>query len=213
MLDKIKDLLHITLKRSELSVYDKIDNLFETLDDDIIVVKIGTDLSDYKDVLLNTTEVIRKEIKEECGFIMPAVVIKGNLSMQENEFCICIRGIEKETRFVVPVEDEVREEFYDSLKSVIYGNLNTIFTNEITEKYINTVQKRNNRLVWNITSVLSVIDIKTILSDIILKGKSISNINYIFEKIGEHILSDCDYTEHPKHHNPHNIAKQIAKSL
>jgi hypothetical protein len=63
------------------------------------------------------------------------------------------------------------------------------------------------------TNVISVIDIKTILSDIILKGKSIKNIDYVFEKIGEQIFSDNNYRDCLKKYNPHVIAKQVVKSL
>ena len=68
-------------------------------------------------------------------------------------------------------------------------------------------------LIWNLTNVLSVIQIKTILSEIIAAGKSINNINYIFEKIGEQILSDGEYRDCLKKHNAYSIAKNIAKVI
>ena len=68
-------------------------------------------------------------------------------------------------------------------------------------------------MVWNLTGLLSVIDIRIILTDIINFGKSIGNINYIFEQIGEQILTDSSGQDDSKKYNPHTISKAIAKRL
>ena len=49
--------------------------------------------------------------------------------------------------------------------------------------------------------------------DIIQKGKSLNNINYIFEQIGEQVLTEGKYRDCSVKHNPHIIAKQIVKQL
>ena len=213
MLKRIKKLLHIGTEAADNSVYNKIDNLFDTLSDDSLVVYIGTDLSTYIDSIIEVVSNLREEVKGECGFIMPAVSIKENFVIQENEFKICLSEECIEDRFVIPTKDNTCEEVYDALKSVVYNNIDRIFTNEITEKYINSVQRKNGWLIWNLTNVMSVIDIRTILVDIISFGKSIGDINYIFEKIGEQVLSNEDYRDCVRRYNPHIISKAIANRL
>ncbi len=213
MLKRFRNLLQRNSQIVRESVYKKIDNLFDSLSEDIIKIEIGSDLYSFTSGIVETIGAIRCEIKEECGFIMPAVNIKDNCCIQENEFVILIRGKKVFDGFVIPREEETREEIYEALKTVIYDNLEKIFTNELTEKYIDKVQKKNGRLIWDISSVLSVVDINTILSDLILKGKSINNIDYIFEKIGENILSNGECRNYLNKINPHTIAKQIAKNI
>ena len=213
MLKKLKQIFNIKLNNSECTVDNKIDNLFATLSENVAEISMGSDLTQFKPAIINIIGALRKEIKDECGFIIPAIAIKNNLGLQENEFCILLRGQKMCERFVIPTSDDTCADVYDALKTVVYDHLEDIFTNELTEKYINTVQKNNYLLVWNITNILSVIDIKTILSDLIFKGKSIENISYIFEKIGESILSGSGYNNCIKQFNPHTIAKQIAQKL
>ena len=212
MLNKIR-ILFGKKNNTNVSVYEKIDNLFNSLNEEVIVLEIGEDLIEYENSISEIISSLRAQIKEECGFIMPTVSIKQNYVIQENQFNIFIQEKLVEQRFVIPTEDNIQEELYDSLKTNVYDNLDSVFTNEITEKYINTVKKNNGMLVWNITNILSIIDIKTILSEIIMKGKSINNINYIFEKMGEYILADGISQTNCKKYNPHIISQAISKYL
>ena len=213
MLKRIKNLFN-RKKENILSINDKIELLYDELGSDTILVHLGDDLTEYGEMFCNIIQELREEVKNECGFIMPNVHIQDNTVLQENEFVIYIRGNFAERGFLIPNEDGIRDEFYDIFKTIIYGKMKAIFTNEVTERYIDTVQKKNGWLIWNITSILSVPDIKTILSDIIDNGKSIKDIGYVFEKIGEEILLNDRYKEfYTKEYNPHNIAKEVIKQL
>jgi len=194
-------------------INEKINNLFDSLDENIIKIHIGTDLNSYRQLIYDTVFDIRVELQDECGFIIPTVNIEDNFFIQENELVIYIREKKIVNCFMIPNQISIQEEFYELFKSTVYEYIKTIFTNELTEKYIYAVQKNNNLLVWNLTNILSTIDIKTILTDIILQGKSISNINYIFEKIGEQVLSSGEYRDYLKKYNPHAIAREIITSL
>lgn len=213
MLKRIKNLFN-RKKENIQSINDKIELLYDELGSDTILVHLGDDLTEYGEMFCNIIHELREEVKNECGFIMPNVHIQDNSVLQENEFVIYIRGNFVERGFLIPNEDGIRDEFYDTFKTIIYGKMKAIFTNEVTERYIDTVQKKNGWLIWNITSILSVPDIKTILSDIIDNGKSIKDIGYVFEKIGEEILLNDRYKEfYTKKYNPHNIAKEVIKQL
>ncbi len=213
MLKRIKNLFKINRKEERITVEQKIEDLFESLNEDTMLIEIGSDLVPFGVLICDIISELRNEVQSECGFILPAIRVRDNVFIQENELIISVRSKVKENLFMVPNEQSIREELYDILKSIVYDSIDSIFTNEIAEKYINTVQRNNSWLVWNMTNVISVIDIKTILSDIILKGKSIKNIDYVFEKIGEQIFSDNNYRDCLKKYNPHVIAKQVVKSL
>ena len=216
MIKRIQKLFGFKTKETEetLSVVDVINNLFDDLDGDVIWLQIGSDIvpfGDYlcKDIIAN----LRDEIKYECGFILPPIHVTDNTSYQENEFTITIRGNLIENGYLIPTKTGIQDELYETLKTAVYNNINIIFTNEIAEKYIETVQRKNGWLIWNLTNQLSVIDIKTILIDIINSGKSINNITYIFEQIGNQILTNGEYRDCLKKYNPHKIANQIARCL
>ena len=184
----------------------KIDNLFNSLNDYIITVRVGSDLVPFADFIIDVISDLRESIKNECGFIFPLVNIKDNIFYQENEYTIDIRGEQADRGFLVPNKDGIKKEFCESLKNVIYNKIDYIFTNQLVEKYINIVKEENHILVNNVTYYLSTVEIKTILSDIISTRKSINNIDYIFEKIGDQIFSNRCY-------NPHKISTEILKYL
>ena len=213
MLKRIKNLFN-RKKENIQSINDKIELLYDELGSDTILVHLGDDLAEYGEVFCNIIQELREEVKNECGFIMPNVHIQDNTVLQENEFAVYIRGNFAQRGFLIPNENGIKDEFYDTFKTIIYDKIKAIFTNEVTERYIDTVQKKNGWLIWNITSILSVPDIKTILSDIIDNGKSIKDIGFVFEKIGEEILLNDRYKEfYIKKYNPHNIAKEVIKHL
>ena len=85
-------------------------------------------------------------------------------------------------------------------------NLDLVFTNEITEKYINAVQSRNGWLVWNVSHLIPVTGIKVILVNLLKNGKSINDITYIFEKICEAATKEKDWCSM---RDPYKIAKAI----
>ena len=213
MLKRIKNLLHIKTKEAELTSGEKIDNLFDSLNEDIILLHLGEDLADFGQLFCSIIQELREEIKFECGFIIPEVHVLDWEFLQENEFRLYIKNKQIEHGFLIPNEKGIREEFYEILKTSLYENIDKIFTNEIAEKYIDTVQRKNGWLIWNITNILSIVDLKTIMLDIIQKGKSLNNINYIFEQIGNQILTEGKYRDCLIKHNPHVIAKEIVEQL
>ena len=213
MLKRIKNLFHIKQEKEAPSIYEKIDNLYDALNDDTILIQIGSDLVPHGEFICNIISELREEIKDECGFILPPVRILDNSYYQENEYSISILSDVVTNNFLIPTEKGIRDELYEDLKTTVYNNLDKIFTNDIMEKYIETVQRNNSWLIWNISFSLSVIEIKTIMLDIIHRGKSINNINYIFEQIGEYVLTEGKFRDCLVKHNPHNIAHQIAKKL
>ena len=190
----MKDWLKKILKKeeefqeNEQNVFEKIDEMFESLDSDIITLSVGEDLVNLKSILISTIDKYREELKNSSGFILPPVHILQNDSLQENEFVIKIREKDVLQKFVVPNQDETSKELQESLETIYSSHLDEIFTYETTEKYINIVQKKHIWTIWNISLFYSITEIREVLIQLLKSKKSIKNINYIFEKFADYTL-------------------------
>ena len=209
MLERIKQILHIKNREKETNIYDKIDNLFFSLNEDIICIEIGEDLVPFGSNICEIIDNVRNEIKDELGFIMPAVRVIDICGLQENGYIIKIKNKIVHEGYAIPNKDGIVEEIYESLKNALLNNFKLILTNEITEKYIESVRAKNGLLVWDITGAISTTEIRIILGDLLEKGKSIKNISNIFEKISEQIYIENKYD----YRNPHKMAEKIIKHL
>ncbi len=189
MLEKIKQILHIN--KPEImppTVQEQIDDMFNDLTSENLRFYIGSDLIEHHAAISSAISGLREEIKNECGFIFPAVRVTSKDELQENECQLLVCEKVVATDFVIPKEEEVKSSINKLLRKGIDSNLSTIFSNEIVEKYIDFVQKTDGWMVWNVTSRLSTVEIKEILVDILESKKSISNISYIFEKIAAELF-------------------------
>ena len=209
MLERLKQILHIKGREKETSVYDRIDSLFSSLNEDIICIEIGEDLVPFGKDICEVIDNVREEIKDELGFIMPAVRVRDVPAMQENEYIIKVKNKPVSEGYVVPNKSGVTDEIYESLKNVLLNNFKTILTNELTEKYIESARAKNGLLIWDITGAISTTEIRIILGDLLENGKSIKDISNIFEKISEQIYIENKYD----YRNPHKMAEKIIKHL
>lgn len=207
MIQKIKQLFHIQ-KPSEPDIYEKIDNIFSELGGDTMSIKVGDDLINFGDMLINIVSNLRDDLNRELGFVLPAVHICNDVNLQENEYIIQVMEKTVFQDFIVPNIEGV-EEIYGKLKDIVMSHIDDIMTNEITEKYIDTAQKKNGWLVWALSYRVSPPEIKIILTDILKAGHSIKNINRIFEKIGKSVFVENSsyYT------NPHKISEAVISEL
>lgn len=207
MIEKLKQIFR--LKKYSPTFDDRIANLYDTLYEDVIQIKVGSDIVPFGEKICSLIFDLREEFTYELGFIIPSVHILDNSILQENEYVISIKGIEKFRGFVIPNEKGIIDEIYESLKNVVLNNINLILTNEITEKYIEKVRLTNTLMIWDITGAISTTEIRIILTDLLEKGKSIKNISEIFEKISEQI-----YVENKTNsRSPHKIAAEICKQI
>ena len=209
MLERLKQILHIKGREKESSVYDRIDTLFSSLNEDIICIEIGEDLVPFGKDICEIIDNVRKEIKDELGFIMPAVRVRDVPAIQENEYIIKVKNKSVSEGYVVPNKSGITDEIYESLKNVLLNNFKTILTNELTEKYIESARAKNGLLIWDITGAISTTEIRIILGDLLENGKSIKDISNIFEKISEQIYIENKYD----YRNPHKMAEKIIKHL
>ncbi|MGN0017732.1 MAG: FHIPEP family type III secretion protein [Candidatus Gastranaerophilaceae bacterium] len=206
MLEKIKQLLKLNRKEPVESVEDQINDMFKSLSVDELRIIVGEDLIGIAPAICQRIQELRKKIKEEKGFIMPAVRIIDDFDLQENEYQIQVKNKTVFTGYTVPKETYACDEISKNMEISCMENLDLVFTNEITEKYINAVQSRNGWLVWNVSHLIPVTGIKVILVNLLKNGKSINDITYIFEKICEAATKEKDWCSM---RDPYKIAKAI----
>ena len=186
-----------------------VDSLFETIGPETLRILIGEDIISFGDCINENIRQLRGLIKEENGFIFPAVHVKSDFALQENEIQFYVNEKLIYTDYAIPTETYIETTFLSLFKNIILDNIDNIFTNCLVEKYINFAQKDNLWMIWNLTNLLTISEIKAILIDLIKNKKSISNINMIFEKICDDIFvqhSSCSK-------DPHKISERLCKIL
>lgn len=206
MIEKIKNILKFNRNSKTKNVQDEIDEMFDTLGVDALKITVGEDLVPFAQDLVASIKDLRKKIKSNTGLIIPQVRILDNTELQENEYKISIQGKTVFTGFTVPKEDYAVNEITTNLEKECFKNVELVLSNELTEKYMETVQRTNGWLVCYLSRLIPPTGIKIILSDLIKNGKSINNINYIFEKICEVATKDQDIY---KIRDARKIAKEV----
>lgn len=206
MIEKIKNLLKFNRNSKAKTVQDEIDEMFDTLGVDTLKITVGEDLVPFAQDLVASIKDLRKKIKSNTGLIIPQVRILDSTELQENEYKISIQGKTVFTGFTVPKEDYAVNEITTNLEKECFKNVELVLSNELTEKYIETVQRTNGWLICYLSRLIPPTGIKIILSDLIKNGKSINNINYIFEKICEVATKDQDIY---KIRDARKIAKEV----
>ncbi len=171
----------------------EIDNLFDSLEEDIVRFEVGTDLIPHIDLLCSTTKQKRRNIKNATGFILPSVRFKSNARLQENSYIVFINEKIIEEKYVIPTEENIEEEVTNSINNLYENYLSEIFSNSTLERYIGKVKEQNPKLIADLSNWLATTEIKYILIDLLQNKKSIKNISYIFEKISEQLFVEKSY--------------------
>lgn len=183
------------------SVEDTIDDMFSSLIADEICIELSENIFDiFKSQNIGD---LRQKIKEKTGFILPVVWYSKNFSLEDNEYKIYLRKNLIFEGFTVPKSNYMCAEILYNLEKTCKENIDLVFTNKVFEKYINVVQRNNQWLIWEIAQHIAPTDMRTILLDLIKMGKSIENIEFVFEQIGKFAYL----------RNPKNIVKNIKNSL
>ena len=210
MIKKIKSLLKKEKNEQKpIDIHEKINNMYNSLDTENIYIVIGSDLVDFSEIIRNCLDKFRNSIKDEYGFIFPAIRIRDNIYIQGNELKIYVQNKEVIQVFFIPTEEKIEEEFNKNLKKLFHEHIDKIFTCEIMERYIKLVQNKNSYLISNLTTTYNIVELKEIFITILKNKKSIKNISYIMEQIGEICLSDGS----PYHKSSQKTAEELLKIL
>lgn len=205
MLKKIKKLIieKIQIKQDNTSkVYNQIDLMFKEISEDLIFLKLGKDLIGITDLLEAEISNIRDCYFKNQGLIIPPVSVCIDEYIQENQFETYINSHFICTEFCLLNKFKAVQEISSNINMAVKNNFNLILSNSLVEKYIDNAQKNNSRLIQSLMYRLDISGIKIILLQILEQGKSIKNINYIFEKMNEYAVTE-------KYNNPKYIAQKI----
>ena len=209
MFEKIKNILKKQNQEYIKTIEEQIDEAFDSLNTEIITLKIGEDLVSFNKNIIEEIAILRENIRNMSGFILPSVRIIDNKELQENQFIIEIRGEKMLENFIIPNLKTVKKEIYQALYHTCTNNIDKVFSMEICEKYINFVQRKNSWLVWDISKQLNAYEIREILINILKNKKPIFDIVYIFEQIEKELLED----KYRSSWNLEKIAFNICSSL
>ncbi len=212
MFDKLKNLF-MKNKNDVVTVEqpnEHIDYLFRALVEENLVIKVGEDLGGFSACLVDEIWDFRDEICEKTGFIFPPVKIVENDSLQENEYEIFVQGKIYKHSFSLFNQESFCKEILDSLKSLCKKDIDMIFSNHIAEQYIDTVQKNNSWMIWNLTNAMPIWGIRLVLVSLLKEGKSIKNINYIFEKMNRYATKNREINYKA---DPYLVCKNVCNDL
>lgn len=196
-------------KNRRNEVENKIENLYNSLEDYSIKVHAGDDLCNFASDIIDFIDDFRNKIKKEYGFIFPAIKIYSDDIIQENMFILKINNKTIIEKYVIPKKEDVIANFKEALEKIFFEHIEEIFTCEIMEKYIQKVKQTNNYLICNLTYLYTIVELKNIMIYLLKQKKSINNISFIMEEIGEIVLSSGYY----RLDNTQKIAEKVAKLL
>ena len=210
MIEKLKNFLKLNKKNTPKDVYAKIDELYNSLGSDDICIQLGADLCPFAEGFCERIHDVRQKLKDETGLIIPPVRLNDNCDLQENEYRIIIRNFEAFSGFTVPKADYASNEIMRSLEHICIEHVDKVMTNEMVEKYMDKVHKNNGWMMCYLSRLIPSTGIKVILTDLIKNGKSINDIDYIFEKICEQATKNRDIYTIP---DAHKIAETLKIEL
>ena len=210
MIKKIKTFLKLEKNTTEtIDVFKQIDYMYSSLDTENICIEIGSDIVIFNETIRTCIDKFRKSIINKYGFILPAIKVIDNKYLQENEVKIKLESKPVIQLFLIPSEEKITNEFKDNLDKLFFDHIDKIFTCRIMERYVNLVQKKNSYLIWNLTNTYSIVELKNIFIELLKNKKSIKNISYIMEQIGEISLANGL----PYHKTPQKITNELLKIL
>lgn len=205
MIEKIKKIFQINTFNKErvATVEESIESMYESLAIDEMTLKVGADLREYGLKIAAKIKTFRETYFEETGYIIPKIRLIQNNQLQENEYLFAINDEILHQGFTLLNEEDAIFDIMNGLKDICQEKIEKLFTNATTEKYIDIVQKNNSRLVWNLSNVMPLWGIKYVLINILKRGKSIKNINFLFEKM-------CEFsTQEKKTPTPYDVAEKV----
>lgn len=210
MIKKIKTFLKLEKNTTEtIDVFKQIDDMYDSLDTENICIELGSDIVIFNETIRTCIDKFRKSIKNKYGFVLPAIKVIDNNYLQENEIKIRLENKPVVQLFLIPSEEKITNEFKDNLDKLFFNHIDKIFTCRIMERYVKLVQKKNSYLIWNLTNTYSIVELKNIFIELIKNKKSIKNVSYIMEQIGEISLANGL----PYHKEPRKITNELLKIL
>ena len=210
MIQRIKTFINKCKSKYQYEKLSKtIDKMYSDFNSYVVCIEIGSDIVSFAKDVLDVIKEFRIEIKNQTGFIFQPIRVVDNCNLQENEYVIKVHGKVVLQDFVISTKDKVIESLKENLNELFVSYIEDIFTCEIMNKYIDQARKKNPYLVWNLVNTFSVYEIKMIFVHLLKNQKSIYNLSYIMEKIGQVTYgNDNSYC-----YDPIQVAKDLVAIL
>ena len=91
MIGMLKNLLHLKKpKTTQKSIDERISDLYDSLQVDVLAVAFGDDILPYAQNIVNGIGKFRIKLKDQSGFIIPPIRVINDKSLQENEIHILV---------------------------------------------------------------------------------------------------------------------------
>ena len=130
MIGMLKNLLHLKKpKTPQKSIDERISDLYDSLQVDVLAVAFGDDILPYAQNIVNGIGKFRIKLKDQSGFIIPPIRVINDKSLQENEIHILVRGHVVYSDFAVPTKEYVLKSIMTNLSSIATKNVSDIFSN------------------------------------------------------------------------------------
>lgn len=167
-------------------------SMYQRLGVDVISLQIGFGLiplvdPEQRNKLLPAVAKLRKDLTDELGYIIPNIRVMDSSKLKANECRICIRGNQRVAFFVDTKAHNKEEIIINEIRKACIKYVNEIFTKTDVLKLMELVRSQDPTLVNDlIPDLISAIDFRRIMVNLIREEVSIKDIILIFERL-------CDF--------------------
>lgn len=205
-----KSLSDLEEQIEDLSEAANPNSMYQRLGVDVISIQIGFGLlcivdPEQKNKLLPAIANLRKEFTDELGYIIPNIRVMDSAKLKSNECVISIRGVQRD-RFFVDFNAKNKDEIIiDHLKNTCIKQVNEIFSKTDVLKLMELVRSQDPTLVNDlIPDLISAIDLRRIIVNLIREQVSIKDVILIFERL-------CDFARF--NHQPTVLTERLRAEL
>lgn len=171
--------------------------LYQRLGVDVLGFQMGSALLDLCDpdkenVLLPEVALLRKNLTDELGYIIPNIKVKYCETYEPYECGIFIRGVRRKTFYINPDDKAIGKTMISHIRKACIKYANDIITKMDVLKLMELVRVENPTLTNDlIPELISAVDFRHIMVNLIKEEVSIKDIVLIFERL-------CDFARFSK---------------
>lgn len=175
-----------------IKCYVNPNRLYQRLGVDVLGFQMGSALVDLCDpdkenVLLPEVALLRKNLTDDLGYIIPNIRVKYCETYEPYECGIFIRGVRRETFYISPDDKAIGNTIISHIRKACIKYANDIITKMDVLKLMELVRAENPTLTNDlIPQMISAVDFRRIMVNLVKEEVSIKDIMFIFERL-------CDF--------------------
>ena len=194
---------NLELTKQDMEDFVNPNRMYDRLGVDILAIAIAGNLIPIADPdkggnLLPETMILRQNLTDTYGYIIPSVCMYDSLTLEEYNFEIWVRC--KKVYSGKLTEDDLKQnnprEIIKSLYKVCFDYAHYIITKTDVQKLMELIRADNPTLVNDIIpAYLNPIDLKHIFANLIQRRVGIKDITLVFEILNEYGRQTQDVSE------------------